>query len=111
VTRLASRVITPGELEELRSLDVGYRSGNNRKYGTRGSSESVDKVMTVRKGNGARYCVLNVLNTRGRYLELGKNMRLGHAEALREVPPEQAGVDFRCSGIGSVPLAEGMLRN
>lgn len=54
--------------------------------------------MTVRRDNGVRYCILKVLNTRGQYLELGKNIDLGQAEPLRGVPPEQAGVDFRCSG-------------
>jgi transposase InsO family protein len=98
VARVASRVLTPGELEELRSLDGGYRGGNKRKYGTGENSKRIDRVMTVRKGTGARYCVLKVLNTRGQYLELGKNIRLGQAEPLIGVAPEQAGVDFRCSG-------------
>jgi hypothetical protein len=85
-------------LEELRSLDGGYLGGGDRKSGTSGSSERADRGMTVRKGNGARYCVLKVLNTRGQYLELGKNIRLGQAEPLRGIPPEKAGVDFRYPG-------------
>jgi hypothetical protein len=72
VARLASRAFTPGELEGLRSLDGGYAGGNDRKSGTSANSERVDRVMTVQKDNGARYCVLKVLNTCGQYLELGK---------------------------------------
>jgi hypothetical protein len=98
VARVASRTFTPGELEELRSLDEGYLGGSNRETGTSGNSERADKVMTVRKGNGARYCVLKVLNTRGQYLELGKKYTLWNAEPLRRIPPEQAGVDFRYPG-------------
>jgi hypothetical protein len=72
VARVASRVFTPEELEGLRSLDGGYLGRNDKKSGTSGNSERDDSVMNVRKDNGARYCVLKVLNARGQYLELGK---------------------------------------
>jgi hypothetical protein len=50
--------------------------------------------MAARQDDGARYCVLKILNTRGQYLEVGKNVPLGQAKPLRWVPPVGAGVDL-----------------
>jgi hypothetical protein len=58
----------------------------NTKSGTSEQYDRVDMVMAVSKGNTAKYCVLKVLNTRGQYLELDKNVCLGQAEPLRWVP-------------------------
>jgi hypothetical protein len=47
------------------SLEEGCLGEGDMKSGT---SERDDRVMAVRKGNTAKYCVLKVLNTRGQYL-------------------------------------------
>jgi hypothetical protein len=71
VARVACRVFTTKEFEGQRTLDGGDLGRNDRKSGTSGYSETVDRFMTVRKDNGARYCVLKMLNTRGQYLLMG----------------------------------------
>jgi hypothetical protein len=117
VARVASRDFTPGELEELRSLDGGYLGGSDRKSGTSGNSERADRGMTVRKGNGARYCVLKVLNTGGQYLELRKIYAWDRPSRLEGFRPRKQELISATRGgkerptFGSAPLAQETLRN
>jgi hypothetical protein len=114
VARVVSRVLTSEELSKLKGREEeclgGFKSEElsklkgreeeclgerNRKSGTSDKAKRDDRVMTARRGNEARYCVLKVLNTRGQYFELGRNALLGQAEPLRDTPPVSAGIDFR----------------
>jgi hypothetical protein len=99
VARVASRVLTSEELEELKDREKGCLGRENRNSGTR---EQVDSDHRAR-GNSARYCVLKVLNTRGQSLEVGKNVPLGQAEPLRWIPPVDTGVDLRNPGATGTP--------
>jgi hypothetical protein len=54
----------------------GCLGQGNTNTGTRGRVESIHALKAFRQEDGARYCVLKVLNTRGQYLEVGKNVPL-----------------------------------
>jgi hypothetical protein len=86
-------------LDKLNGLEEGCLGDGNMSTSTSGRVESVNWVMAAHQGNSARYCVLKILNTRGQYLEVGKNMPLGQAEPLRWAPPVEAGVDLRDPGL------------
>ena len=102
VARDVGRVYTREELDGL--SDLGKRS--ERKSGTSGN-ESVEAcangVSRVGKGlslqasksNTARYCVLKILNTSRRHVGIGKNMKLGTAEAILQCAPRVTGFDSR----------------
>jgi transposase InsO family protein len=100
VARVVSQVYTRSELDELKGLEVRP----NRKHGT----SCVKVVGYCQKGTGlslqdsqsnaARYCVLKVLNTSRRHLEVGKHVRLGTAEAILPCAPRGVGFDTRHSG-------------
>jgi hypothetical protein len=70
-------------MDKLKGLEGGCLGEKDTKSGTSEQDDRVDRVMAVSKGNTAKYCVLKVLNTRGQYLELGKNICLGQAKPLR----------------------------
>jgi hypothetical protein len=99
VARVASRVLTSEELERLKGLEEGCLGQENGEKGTHEQVESDNGVRAARQGNSARYCLLKVLNTRGQYLEVGKNVPLGQAEPLRWSPPVDAGSDLRNPGM------------
>jgi hypothetical protein len=99
VARVASRVLTSGELEKLKGLEDGCLGGNNRKSGTSKRDDGFSEDMAACEGDTAKYCVLKVLNTRRQYLELGKHIHLGQAEPLRWAPPVEAAFDLRNPGL------------
>jgi hypothetical protein len=78
--RVLSRVLNPMELRELRSHEVDG-SGTQEDESTR--EKRAEDGRNSRQMSGARYCVLKVLNTRGQFLELGKNILIGIAEPFR----------------------------
>jgi hypothetical protein len=97
VARVASRVLTSEELSELKGHREECQNSDKGKIGTYGQCED-DRVKTGQQDK-ARYCILKVLNTRGQYLELGKNVPVGQAEPLRRTPSTGAGIDFRSTGL------------
>ena len=94
VARVSSRVYTREEIDGLRNLEERSES----KSGTRGvkSEEvnangvsSVGKELSLQasKSNAARHCVLKILNTSRQHVEIGRNVKLGTAEAILRCTP------------------------
>ena len=95
VARVASPVYTREETDTLGDLEkrLVRKSGTigdkyirevNASYASRGGKELSLQAST---SNVARYCVLKILNT-SRPLEIGKNVKLGTAEAIVKRPPQ-----------------------
>jgi hypothetical protein len=59
------------------------------------SSDGKELSLQASASNAARFCVLKVLNTSRQHLEIGKNVKLGTAEALLQRAPKVTGLDSR----------------
>ena len=106
VARVASRVYAQEERGTL--SDQGERSdGKTSRYKSDEELE-VNSVSASGKGlslqasvcNAARYCVLKILNTSRRHLEIGKNVKLGTAEAILRCASRVTGFNSRNTEAG-----------
>jgi hypothetical protein len=93
---VASQVLMSEELGKLKGQKEDCLNRANKEPGIHGQLKKVNRVMTGRQANNARYCILKV--TRCQYLELGKNVPLGQAEPPKWSPPKGAGSDFHSTG-------------
>ena len=103
VARVASRVYIRQEIDTLGDLE----ERSERKAGTTGDTfvREVNANFVSRGGkelslqastsNATRYCILKILNTSRQPLEIGKNVRLGTAEAILQRAPRVTGFDSR----------------
>ena len=103
MARVASRVYAQEKLGTLSDLGEGS-DGKTRSSRNKSDEElRVNSVSAGGKGlslqasvcNAASYCVLKILNTSRKHLEVGKNVKLGTAEAILRCAPRVIGFDSR----------------
>jgi hypothetical protein len=109
VARVLSKVYTERELDELQGVgdlppkpseieSRGHANCGNDRNVVGLLQESRDGALSREQCDGkqetARYCLLKMLNTSGRYFGLGKNVRVGNAEALIRYESAMAGTEL-----------------